>query len=500
MKRFIAALLGCVILASLWNPAVAQASQPDRPYTYDEENQAVPSVNAYQVKEIVDVTSLGGVGFTSAQDLFVDAQDQVYVLDSGKGRVIWLDENFDLVKIIDTFTWNGEALTLAAGAKGIFYQEATGRLYIADTNNDRIVICDRDGAVLQVFGKPESALLEEGVDYKPTKIIVNNLGTMYILSQNVNTGALRIDKDNNFTGFYGINAIKETWEVKMEFMWRQFLTDEQNRQSEYSFQPTALNNLYWSDDRFIYAVSPTNDTVETPVVKLNAVGDNVLEADEVFFGDLAANEVGNSETEVVPVFSDITADQEGVFTVLDSASGKLYQYDDSCNLLAVFGGLGTQRGLFDLPVAIENNSRNEILVLDSKKNTITVMEQTYYGQMIREAIFLHNDGRYEEALEPWFEVLRMNANYYIAYIGIGKAYMNMGDYEQAQYYFKLGGDEENYSEAKAKLRAENLKENFAAVAAVVVLVMIFIMGYDGIKKYAVLAVGALKKRRKGEKV
>ena len=96
MKRFIAALLGCVILASLWNPAVAQASQPDRPYTYDEENQAVPSVNAYQVKEIVDVTSLGGVGFTSAQDLFVDAQDQVYVLDSGKGRVIWLDENFDL--------------------------------------------------------------------------------------------------------------------------------------------------------------------------------------------------------------------------------------------------------------------------------------------------------------------------------------------------------------------------------------------------------------------
>ena len=507
MKRLMAAFLAAVCLVLAADPAVAAASSPDRAYTYDEEYNAVPSTNSFQVKLIIDENSLGCDGFSSAQDLFVDSEDQIYLLDSGKGRVLWIDEDYNLVDVIDSFTYNGEPLTLAPGAQGIFYREMTQELYIADTDQDRIVVSDRFGNVSRIYEKPVSALLDDNLAYKPTKIIVDNMGIMYVISRNVNTGALMIDENNEFLGFYGVNAIKETWEVRMEFMWRQFLTDEQIRQSENSFQPTELNNLYWSEDRFIYAVSPANDTIASPVVKLNAVGDNVLDTEGVYFGDLSVNEIVPAgqlaladDEKNNPVFSDITADSEGVFTILDSTSGKLYQYDDSCNLLTVFGGLGYQKGLFTLPIAIESNSRNEILVLDSQKNTITVMEQTYYGKMIREALFLHNEGLYEEALEPWFEVLRMNANYYIAYIGIGKAYMNMKDYEQAEYYFKLGGDKENYAAAKSALRADVLRDNFALISAVVVLVMLFILFYDGIKRSLMKAAGILRNGRKQREV
>ncbi len=489
MKRFFAIILGVIVLIGVLNPAFAEASLPDQAYTYDADNTAVPAPNSFQVETIISEVTLGCSAFSSPQDIFVDSEDQIYLLDSGNCRVIWINENYELENIIDTFDWNGEPLELAPAAQGIFYHEPTKSLYITDTNNNRIVVSDRYGNVSRVYEKPVTDLLDEGIAYRPSKIIVDNMGVMYVLSQNVNTGALLVDSENNFLGFYGVNSIKDTWQVRIEFMWRSIMTEEQRRQSDVSFQPTAFNNLYWSPDRFVYAVSQVSETVTSPVVKLNALGTNVLTGEE--FGDQ-----GDENVLEVPLFIDITADSEGVFTVLDSQSGKLYQYDDACNLLSVFGGLGYQKGLFQLPLAIESNSENDILVLDARKNTITVMEQTYYGEMIREALFLYNEGLYEEALDPWMEVLRMNANYNMAYIGIGKAYMNMKNYDEAMYYFKLAGDKDNYAAAKSQLRKQSLQENFAGIALVVVLIMLIILCYDSIKKYIVALVQYMKERRK----
>lgn len=333
MKRFFAILLGVIVLSGVLNPALAEASLPDQAYTYDADNTAVPAPNSFQVKTIISEVTLGCSAFSSPQDIFVDSEDQIYLLDSGNCRVIWINENYELENIIDTFEWNGEPLELAPAAQGIFYHEPTESLYITDTNNNRIVVSDRYGNVSGVYEKPVTDLLDEEIAYRPSKIIVDNMGVMYVLSQNVNTGALLVDSDNNFLGFYGVNSIKDTWQVRIEFMWRSIMTEEQRRQSDVSFQPTAFNNLYWSSDRFVYAVSQVSKTVTSPVVKLNALGTNVLTGEE--FGDQ-----GDENVVETPLFIDITADSEGVFTVLDSQSGKLYQYDDACNLLSVFGGLG----------------------------------------------------------------------------------------------------------------------------------------------------------------
>lgn len=56
-------------------------------------------------------------------------------------------------------------------------------------------------------------------------------------------------------------------------------------------------------------------------------------------------------------------------------------------------------------------------------------------------------GRYDLALEPWQEALRLDASYENAYRGIGKAYMSAGRYEEAMPYLRRGGDRENYSKA-----------------------------------------------------
>jgi len=72
-----------------------------------------------------------------------------------------------------------------------------------------------------------------------------------------------------------------------------------------------------------------------------------------------------------------------------------------------------------------------------------------------------------------------------------------GKYEQAMDFFKLGKDQDGYAEAKAGLRDEIVRENFGLVAAVVILAMIGILGYDIIKDFCSKIAWELS-RRKGD--
>ena len=477
MRKSIVCLMLVMILVLSSFGTVVSAAQPDRTYTYDE-NEAVPSTNAYQVKIVVDETITGTTVMKKPTDIFVDDQDRVFVLDSGNRRVLVLNKDYHCIVELKKFSYNGEEITLADGAQGLFFRETNEKLYIADTENNRILVSDLKGNVSKIYEKPVDELLDPETPYKPQKIIVDNMGIMYVTSGTVNTGAMMVDSVNNFLGFYGTNKVKQTAEVMLEYLWRSILTDAQNAKSSLSFQPVEFLNLYWTDDRFVYAVSPLSEKIEACVVKLNSLGNDVFpEPIDLVTTSKAMNITGMQ-------LSDITVDKEGAVTVVEYKTGKLYQYDEGCNLLAVFGGIGYQKGLFAQPVSLESDSDCNLLVLDASKNNITVLEQTYYGQMIRAANYLYNEGRYQESIEPWMEVIRMNSNYSQAYVGLGKAYMSLQDYPAAMESFELGKDKEGYGEAKAELRDERVRENFSLIAAVVFLLMFGILGYDGIKKFA----------------
>ncbi|MBQ3529043.1 MAG: hypothetical protein IJA47_00960 [Oscillospiraceae bacterium] len=473
MRRRIGSLLLALVLVLTSLAMAVSAAQPDRTYTY-EEDTPVPATNAYQVKIIVDESVMGTKQLNNPRDIFVDHEDRIFILDSGNARVVVLDKDYRCIKEISEFIYKDEVLTLSDGAEGLFFREENKMLYIADTNNDRILVSDLDGKVSRVYTKPVGELLDPNLEYKPRKIIVDNMGIMYVTSGNINTGALMVDSANSFLGFYGTNKLKMTASMQVEFFWRSILSAEANKQSGVTFQPVEFNNLFWSDDRFVYTVSPLSEDTATSVSKLNALGN------DVFVQSIDLYTLNKTRKISGVVLSDITVDSEGAITIVDITTGHLYQYDENCNLLSVFGGMGYQKGLFTQPVSIESDSDNNVLVLDASKNTVTVMEQTFYGRMVRSANYLYGQGRYQESIEPWMEVLRMNANYTQAYTGLGKAYISMGEYEQAMEYFKLGKDKEGYAEAKASLRDETIREYFAYVVAVVVVLLIFILFYERI--------------------
>lgn len=473
-KKIVCLMLVALLVVTSAGIAV-YAGQPDRTYTYDG-STAVPSTNVYQVKKIVDESIMGTTRLNQPTDIFVDKNERTFVLDAGNSRVLILDKDYKCIKELKDFVYNGEVVNIATDAKGLFYRETNQTLYIADTGNNRIVVSDLEGNVSKIFEKPVDELLDPNTNYMPQKIIVDNMGIMYISSGTVNTGAMMVDSANNFLGFYGTNKLKMTAAMQLERFWRSLLPASMSERSDTTFQPVEYYNLFWSEDRFVYAVSPVMDSLESTVVKLNALGNNVF-SENIDFLQIETNSKEDNMQLV-----DITVDTEGAFTVLDQVTGHLFHYDENCNLLAIFGGIGYQKGLFTLPVSIESDDNNNLLVLDSTKSTITVMEQTYYGQMIRIANRLYNEGRYQESIEPWMDVLRMNANYTQAYMGLGKAYIGMGEFEKAMDFFMMGQDKVGYAEAKASLRDEIVREYFGLIAAIVIAALVFILFSEQISK------------------
>lgn len=475
-KRIITFLLLALTVVTFF-PEEVYAGQISDTYTYNSKDEAVPSQNIYQVKQFLINFGEEYGHLNQPQDIFVDNNDHIYILDSGNRRVLILDDTYKVIKEITEFTDNGETITLGKGASGIFFREDNQALYIADTKNDRILVSDLDGEVIRIYEKPVSVLLDPNMAYAPVKVVVDDMGFMYVISQRVNTGAIMVDEDNNFWGFYGTNEIKQTAEVILEYTWRKFLTEKQKEDLVVSFQPVQFNNLFWSDDSFMYVVSPENEQLKASVSKLNTIGKTIFPEEAVF-----GVRTKSLEEEAVN-FIDITVDDDNFFTIIDQKSGKLYHYDEECNLIAAFGGLGYQKGRFTMPVALETNSKKDLLILDSAKATVTIMEKTDYGRLIAEALVLHNQGLYVEAIEKWEEVILMNANYIQAYGGMGKAFMQLEKYEQALEYFEIAGDQENYSKAKTKIREVWIRDNFVFIGAFVVAVVAGILFFDTLKKY-----------------
>ena len=156
-------------------------------------------------------------------------------------------------------------------------------------------------------------------------------------------------------------------------------------------------------------------------------------------------------------------DEDGFAYALDSYSGRIFWFDNVGCQQAIFGGSGSYLGAFVSPVAIDILDGN-VIVLDSVKNSITVFEPTYFGGLVKEAFLLFNGGFYAESKSLFEEIVRMDANYDWAYVGLGRAYYEEGDWVNAKKCFEYSGvATEWYSEVKGELRNRNLKEHFTGI-------------------------------------
>ncbi|MDR1533042.1 MAG: hypothetical protein LBS62_12840 [Clostridiales bacterium] len=432
--------------------ALTMRETPYATYNVDKWGNAVPSPNGYLPVRAV-------TGFSDPQDLFYDADTaEIFLADSGGGGIIVLDENCVIKRVVE-FTLDGQPYNLQAPT-GIY--AAPDALYVCDRQGGAVIKAGRDGAIQAIYGEPESELISDPGNYRPSKIVVDSYGKMYVQAYGVFQGIYCLTSEGGFINFYGANRVEMTVGRLITQLWKRLLTKEQRRAMQ-SFVPIEYSNLYIDRENFIYATvtattddsSSFTDTAQDIyranskelVRKLNPLGVNVMNRTEMSWFQNAA-------------FTDITVNPDGVMTMCDSILGVIYQCDKNGKLMFAFGGLGPQLGLFSQPSALAQVG-DELWVLDSGKRSITIFQLTEFGRSVHEAMRLYNQGRYQEDIQPWEQVVKSDANYLLAYVGLGKAYYQLEDYEKSMYYFKLAGDRAGYSDAFSEQSLIFMRANFA---------------------------------------
>lgn len=413
MKRLAAFLMAAVVAAISVGACVHAEELPYDTYTYTYWEDIAITPAAYVPNGSVTGLSVGTTSFAEPQDLCVAPDGLVYVADTKNNRIVVLSADMkELVRVIESFDREGVADTFNA-PYGVCVSE-NNQLYVADSNNKRIVMMTPEGEFIKIIDNPQSEILEEGFDFVPLKVTVDYADRVYVIAKNAFEGILVFESTGDFTGYFGTIDVKITaWEK----FWRR-LASKEERSKQLLFIPTEFTGIDIDSDGFVYASNIDSEGVQG-VRRLNPRGEDVIQKgeNENLGGDLI---VGMFGTYAGPSeFTDVVYRGRGIYSLLDRKRGRIFTYDKEGNLLYIFGGLGSQEGTFNTPVAIEAVG-DMIIVLDAYSGAILKFSETQYGALINDAVGLRYDGDETEAIEKWQGVLKLNENNELATVVLAR--------------------------------------------------------------------------------
>lgn len=380
------------------------------------------------------------------------------------------------------------ASILLTNAQGITVVEdgESYAIYVADTDNSRIVKMNDQFIVTEVFLTPNDEVffqwnsgkdldLSNDTPFKPLKIAVDKTKRVYCIAKTVYEGIIEFSASGKFNRFLGKNVVTAN---PLKQFWYKLMSDIQKDLQGADLPPEFIN-LTMDADGFLYTTSyPDADDAQAKnmIKAINTSGKDVLRrngyvepnGDAVFLS-------AHSNKEVILGASTLTAiavNPDGFYSVTDSKRGRIFTYDTEGNLLYISGEKGTLSNSINQPVAIsyltieakENTERQElVLVVDKTSKSIISFSTSNFGLLVNKATKLYLENKIIEAEEVWREVVKMNSNYELGYVGIGKSLLRLEKFEEAMEYFKLGHNAAYYSKAYQQYRDIILKDNFAII-------------------------------------
>lgn len=441
------------VLALIWIPLAEAVVGMDAFVTdtdaTDPGNSFVPIPAAYEV--YATIKNLGESGFMNhPEDLFVAPDDTVYVADGENNRVLQMTREGKVLREITEGC--GKKLKKPRGV----YVHSDGSVWIADTGNLRIVTLNADLTDRKEYVRPDSSLLGANFTFDVQKIFVANTGYIYALK---GANLLALDEANNFRGYLGADKVGFSLS---RFLIRLFGSKSQVERTVKQ-EPASYSNFFIGADNMIYGILSNKNTAQ--IRKLNSVGTNTY-PEQTYGFTLPDNTPGARSKVLEPTFSDITVEDNGILTVVDRGTGLIYQYDQDGNLLCCFGGQGDTGGVFQIPISVDADSEGYLYVLDYQTNEITVFRPTHFISLVHQAVTLHGEGRYDEALGYWRQALEIDSNYALAHRGVAKIMGKQENWDSALRSYELANDREGYSEAFSEYRHAYFRSHFLLVVAV----------------------------------
>ncbi|GAA3401041.1 YIP1 family protein [Paenibacillus hodogayensis] len=408
------------------------------------------------------------------KDLFIATNDHIYVADTGNNRIVEFGPNGAFVRYIaiEAKADNPE-LKPFNKPEGVFVTD-TQDIYVADTGNKRVVRLDKNGNYIRQYLKPDSKYIPEAFKYDPTRLVVDKRGFLYIAVLGGYQGLLQLDPEGNFQSFYGAN---KTIFSPLDAMKRLVYT-KQMYANEISKLPGAISSVAVDHDGFMYTTTSGQGIKTEQIKKLSIKGLNLLE--NKAFGEVRRFDMKFATGgQVTSQLIDLAIDSNGNMTAIDSSYKYINQYDANGNLLFFWAGPSsantTQLGLMKNPVAVDANSRNDLFLLDGQEGVIQLFRLSEFGAKVNEANKLTLQGRYEESESHWREVLRLNANFSPAILGLAKSAYKQGNYQEALELFKRGDDHKGYSDAYWQIRLQWFQSHFSVLATSLVVAVILLL-------------------------
>ena len=531
MKRSTKFLSLIIMVAVL---AVAAASLPASAaaytsYTYSINGQPLASPDAYTPDKVIaskDIKNLGEP-LNRPKDITVDYNNRVYIADKGNNRIIILNKYMD-TKILElrSFINKGYSDSLN-GPEGVFITKKTnisqGEIFVADTDNARIVVFDYEGNFRRVIEEPKSEIFDTDAQYSPVALAVDSSGRIYVVSRDTYEGVIALNADGSFSS---IVASQKTTKNFFAAIWSRFQTAAQKEQNELNLS-SAFNNITIDDNDMIYVTTDTIDESSqqgaitgkvksgdyAPVKKLNPDGDDIMRRNGFYppSGEVKVStaltttyrDAAKGPSKIV----DVALGEEGIWSIADNKRSHIFTYDKNGNLLFVFGDKGSQLGNIKSIAglcyqyadadSIAQGVEGKLLVLDSDpmSTSITVYKRTEYGEILITALRHTNNKEYDKAVDDWYDILQRNNNYDAAYVGIGDAMYREGRWQEAMDMYKTAHDIEDYS-AAFKMHRKDLISKWIFLILVIIVVLLV-----GISKFMGLAAKVNKKAavRKGKK-
>ena len=256
MKKIISIV--CVLFALLMVLAIPTgAAQAYQTYTYSIDGKPLLSPDAYTPEKVIDSGTMGlDVALKNANDLVVDAAGNIYIADTDNNRIVVLDRYFHKLMEIDSFEtqYGRDSFDQPMGVfvtedRMVSGEEKEGRIFVCDTFNQRIVTFDHDGNWVSTIEKPESELFSETGQYMPVAIAVDAYDRLYVVSSETSEGIIVMTIEGEFTTFVGAQqSVLSAWAQ----IWRRFQTAEQRKRAD-TVISYPYNNIDINENGFIYA-------------------------------------------------------------------------------------------------------------------------------------------------------------------------------------------------------------------------------------------------------
>ena len=457
-------------------------------YIYDYWRDVQISPDPYRVLTVVDTSSIGlenldNIRIKTPEGIFC-RNNNIYIADTGNNRIIQLSYKNQEVSFTRVIT--GFEGTEPSGFKNPtdIFVDKDDNIYVADKDNHRVVMADKNLQVIKTFVKPNDNTFSG--DFLPNKIAVDVAGRLYVLATNVLEGFMKYESDTVFSGYIGANAVKVDMAT---YIWKRYFMTKAQRAASESFVPTEYENMYMDEKGFIYATNThfreyelMSDSAK-PIRRLNGIGNDILIKNDRFppIGDLRWKESGQQYGP--SKLSDITAMDNEIYVALDKMRGRLFGYDSQGVMLWAFGTTGNADGTFTANGAIGlDHIGYDLMVLDTLKGSVTIFIPTEYGQLIYDATDAYQKGDYDGSADLWTEVMKLNTNYPLAFRGLGRSMMRQERYKEAMDYFERAHDRDDYGRAFKQYRKQVIEKSILWIVLGLAVLLLVPLGIGRIKR------------------